>query len=340
MSENVKFTWKDVMKYREFLFGLAAVWIVFFHIRAMVGVPREGALRGFLSLGNIGVDIFMFLSAVGLSYSIEKNSLRDFYKNRIIRLWVPFLIICVPYYMWRDSVTGITLERIHCFILDTTAINFWIKAKVPFWYVSLATAMYIFYPLLYKIYRRERRYLILLGIVCVALEIFLVEKGIYTYSEKALSRIPIILTGIYMSDTVKENREIKGWQILLSLIVLIGMLWWQSSFPHTLNIMYDRFVYAVITIPMIILITWAMEKIKRFKIQTGIYKFFFFFGGFSLELYLVHNAITRILKYYDLLYYPPYTYYLWIFPVSIVLAIIFNKIAGKIVNTIPQKHSR
>ena len=64
MRENTKFAWKDVMKYREFLFGLAAVWIVFFHIRAMVGVPREGVLRGFLSLGNIGVDIFMFLSAV------------------------------------------------------------------------------------------------------------------------------------------------------------------------------------------------------------------------------------------------------------------------------------
>ena len=328
-----KFNWKNVMKYRNFLFGFAAVWIVFFHIRAMVGAPKDGLLRGFLSLGNIGVDVFMFLSAVGLSYSIEKNSLKEFYKNRFLRLWVPFLIICVPYYMWRDSATGITLERIHCFILDTTAINFWIKAKVPFWYVSLATAMYLFYPLLYKIYRRDKRYLFLLGTACVALEIFLVESGIYTYSEKALSRIPIILIGIYMSDIVKENREIKNWQVLLSAIVFAGMLCIQYFLPRNLNIMYDRFIYGIITVPMIILIAWAMEKLRKIKLGESVYKFFCFFGGFSLELYLVHNGITRILKFYDILYFPAYTYYLWVFPLSVVLAIGFNKIAEDIVSS-------
>ena len=328
-----KFNWKTVMKYRNFLFGFAAVWIVFFHIRAMVGTPRTGFLRELLSLGNIGVDIFMFLSAVGLSYSIEKNSLKEFYKNRFLRLWVPFILICVPYYMWRDSATGITLERIHCFILDTTAINFWIKAKVPFWYVSLATAMYLFYPLMYKIYRKDKRNLFVVGILCVALEIFLVEKGIYTYSEKALSRIPIVLTGIYMSDMIKENREIKNWHLILSGIIFIGMTYVKNNLPYSVNIMYDRFIYGIITVPMIILITWFMERIRKIKVGEGIYKFFCFFGGFSLELYLVHNGITRILKYYDILYYPAYTYYLWIFPLSIVLAIGFNKIAEDIVSS-------
>ncbi len=334
MNDMGKFTWKDVMKYRNFLFGFAAVWIVFFHIHDMIRVPHSGFLARFLHLGNISVDIFVFLSAVGLSYSIENNSLKEFYKNRFLRLWVPFLIICVPYYMWRDSVTGITLERVWCFILDITATNFWLKAKVPFWYVSLATAMYIFYPLLYKLYRKDKRYLVLLGIICVAIEIILVQGGIYTYSEKALSRIPIILIGIYMSDIIKEKREIKRKGLLLNALIFAVSLAVYIVLDPIVHVMYKRFIYAFMTVPMIVLLAYAMEKLKAIKIGENIYKFFCFFGGFSLELYLVHNGITRILKYYDLRHYPPYTYYLWIFPVSIVIALAASKAAGKIVNKV------
>lgn len=332
-----EFSWKDVIKYRNFLYGLAAVWIVFFHIHDMLRVPGEGFIARFLHLGNISVDIFIFLSAVGLSFSIEKNSLKEFYKNRFLRLWVPFFIICVPYYMWRDSVTGITLERIQCFLLDITALNFWLKQKVPFWYVSLATAMYLFYPLLYKIYRKNKNYLVLFGFFCVIAEIVLMENGIFTHAEKALSRIPIILIGIYISDIIKENREITKKQLAYSAVIFVLSLILYLILDPIVYVMYKRFIYAFMTVPMLVLIAYLMEKIKGFRIQNVIYRFFCFFGGFSLELYLVHNAITRILKYYDLRHYPAYTYYLWIFPVSVVLAIIYNKIAENIVKEKEQK---
>lgn len=334
------FNWKSVMKYRNFLYGLAAVWIVFFHIHDMIRIPKSGALMRFLHLGNISVDIFIFLSAVGLSFSIEKNSLKDFYKNRFLRLWVPFLIICVPYYMWRDSVTGITLERIQCFFLDVTAVNFWLKQKVPFWYVSLATAMYLFYPLLYQLYRKNKKYILITGIVCVLAEIILMENGIFTHAEKALSRIPIILIGIYMSDIIKENREITKKHLVFSAVLFVLSLITYLILDPIVYVMYKRFIYAFMTVPMLVLIAYLMEQIKELKVQEKIYKFFCFFGGFSLELYLVHNAITRILKYYDLRHYPAYTYYLWIFPVSVVLAIMYNRLAEVIVNKIDQRKGK
>ena len=330
----INFNWKTVMKYRNFFFGLAAVWIVFFHIHDMIRIPKSGALMRFLHLGNISVDIFLLLSAVGLSYSIEKNSLKEFYKNRFLRLWVPFLIICVPYYIWRDSVTGITLERVQCFLLDITAVNFWLKQKVPFWYVSVATAMYLFYPLLYWLYRKNKNYIPLIGVIFVITEIILMENGIFTHAEKALSRIPIILVGIYLSDIIKENREITKKQLVFHTVLFTVSLVTYLILDPIVYVMYKRFIYAFMTVSMLVLIAYAMEKIKAYKLHERIYKFFCFFGGFSLELYLVHNAITRILKYYDLRHYPAYTYYLWIFPISVVLGIMYNRIAVKIVKKI------
>ncbi len=328
------FSWKNIMKYRNFLYGLMAVWIVFFHIHDMIRVPKDGALAGFLHLGNIGVDVFLFLSAVGLSYSIEKNSLKEFYKNRFLRLVVPFMIICIPYYMWRDSVTGITLERIGCFILDITAINFWLKEKVPFWYISLAIVLYALYPLFYKLYRKNKIYIALLIILWIPFEIILINRGVLVHSEKALSRVPVFLIGVYVSDYIKENRSINKKHIIMSVFIFITtFLIYYILDTQRYPIMYKRFTYAVMVIPMIIIITYVLEKLKAFRFTDSFVKFFTFFGTISLELYLVHNAITRILKYYDLRHFAPYTYYLWIFPVSVILSVIYNKISNKINHT-------
>ena len=240
------------------------------HIHDMIRIPRSGALMRFLHLGNISVDIFLFLSAVGLSYSIEKNSLKEFYKNRFLRLWVPFLIICVPYYMWRDSVTGITLERVQCFFLDITAVNFWLKQKVPFWYISVATAMYLFYPLLYRLYRKNKNYIPLIGVICVITEIILMENGIFTHAEKALSRIPIILVGIYMSDIIKKNCEITKKQLVFHSVLFTVSLITYLILDPIVYVMYKRFIYAFMTVPMLVLIAYGMEKIKAYKLAIKI----------------------------------------------------------------------
>ena len=329
------FSWKSVMKYRNTIYGMAAVWIVFFHIHDMIRIPKDTALATFLHFGNIGVDIFLFLSAVGLTYSIEKNSLREFYKNRILRLIIPFAVICIPYYMWRDSVTGITLERIQCFILDITAVNFWLKEKVPFWYVSLAIVLYLIFPLLYKLYRKNKAYLVGLIILSIAAEIFLINNGILLHAEKALSRFPIFMVGIFLSDYIKENKTITiKHNVMLLLAFIISFYVYRILDTGGVYIMYKRFTYILMTVPLIVITAFCAETLKRFSFYENFCRVFDFFGAISLELYLVHNAITRILKYYDLRDYPPFTYYLWIFPVSVVLAMIYSKISAKIVEKI------
>lgn len=93
------FNWKILMKYRNTLYGICAVWIVFFHVYNLLYQPKIHIISQLISMGNMGVDVFLFLSAVGLAYSLEKNTLVDFYKNRVLRVYFPFLIISVPFFL-------------------------------------------------------------------------------------------------------------------------------------------------------------------------------------------------------------------------------------------------
>ena len=57
-------------KYRTTLMGIAAIFIILCHI-PQYGVEVHHTLRSILIYGNIGVDIFLFLSGLGCYYSCQ-----------------------------------------------------------------------------------------------------------------------------------------------------------------------------------------------------------------------------------------------------------------------------
>lgn len=61
----------DLSRYRTELMGLSAVLILICHAYAYVELPE--VVRYMLSLGNMGVDLFLFLSGMGMWYSLSKN---------------------------------------------------------------------------------------------------------------------------------------------------------------------------------------------------------------------------------------------------------------------------
>lgn len=85
-------------KYRTAIMGFAALWILFSHVwlRVFYSIPFLSHIEEFIKkIGFCGVDIFLFLSGLGLTFSIKKHSTKDFYYNRIKRILLPFLIISI-----------------------------------------------------------------------------------------------------------------------------------------------------------------------------------------------------------------------------------------------------
>ena len=64
------FQLSEISEYRTELMGFSAILILICHSVAYIEMPR--ILHYVLSLGNIGVDLFLFLSGMGMWFSITK----------------------------------------------------------------------------------------------------------------------------------------------------------------------------------------------------------------------------------------------------------------------------
>lgn len=82
--------WGDLSKYRNQLYGLSMIWIVIFHVyETFFDKLNFNWISSIIfNSGNIGVDIFLFLSGISMRYSMKKyndlnkTNLLDFYKRR------------------------------------------------------------------------------------------------------------------------------------------------------------------------------------------------------------------------------------------------------------------
>ena len=92
--------WGLVSQYRSQLFGFAILWIMCMHSREFTPIPDNPLLSqsllydGIILVGGVGVDMFLFLSGIGLYYALEKRpTLKQFYFRRFKRLLIPYCVI-------------------------------------------------------------------------------------------------------------------------------------------------------------------------------------------------------------------------------------------------------
>lgn len=75
------YTWDIVLRKRKELFGLSIFGILLFHIYCSYGLNHsllDSTLGLFLIRGNIGVDVFLLLSAIGLYNSLSINNIQQY----------------------------------------------------------------------------------------------------------------------------------------------------------------------------------------------------------------------------------------------------------------------
>ena len=88
----------NISRFRGELMGAAMLFIILFH----VGLPREDAFYGLRRMGNVGVDMFLFLSGIGLWFSWMKNpDTKRFFIRRYLRIYPAWLIIACLFYIPR-----------------------------------------------------------------------------------------------------------------------------------------------------------------------------------------------------------------------------------------------
>ena len=90
MNTRDKPNYNLISKYRTVLMGIAIILIMFCHMdvaQTHNDIPSTSLARA-LHFFTVGVDVFLFLSGVGLyySYTKKKQSYGEFEKKRLVRM--------------------------------------------------------------------------------------------------------------------------------------------------------------------------------------------------------------------------------------------------------------
>lgn len=200
---------------RQILMGLALIWIYLFHAKRF-GVSIIDKINDY---GWIGVEVFIFLSAIGLACSLEKNSITQYFKNRfkrIIPTWIVVLILIhIIGVVGNHFIPGLPFHYpsgLKQSILWYTGLGFWLSPIIGNspnncyeWYVPTILVFYLIAPLLSK--RNIKTLVVILAcamvLVCIQHETHFCKE-----IEIATSRLPIFIIGfVYYYCCKKETWE-------------------------------------------------------------------------------------------------------------------------------------
>ena len=191
---------------RPFLMGVAMIMVIVYHFFCWVYNPI-----GPLNIGYVGVDIFLFLSGLGLSYSYEMNSITQFYKNRIKRIYPIYLIsVLTTYLIFKSNWSNFDL------FANIVTIGLYTKGGVYRydWYLESLFTLYILFPLFYYYGKLKIKGVIIL---LLAVTFLLYNYDIPWWYDCILGRLPVFLYGIIFKDCVKSYKTICLVGILLYL---------------------------------------------------------------------------------------------------------------------------
>lgn len=191
----------NISKYRSSLMGIAMLSVFLFH---SMGDWMPPFIHKIAANGAVGVDVFLFLSAMGLTYSITKNpDVMAFYKRRVWRIMPTYWLImsCVYLFVFALMVEQIMPENYYPIprngwqiVQAYTTLGYWMKDGIYYlWYIPAILLLYLLFPLINKIFMVSK-WTYVLALV-PAIVIAFAHPDIAWYHNCLLYRVGIFLWG-------------------------------------------------------------------------------------------------------------------------------------------------
>lgn len=279
---------QNISRYRGELMGAAMLFVILFH----VGLPREDAFYGLRRIGNIGVDMFLFLSGVGLWFSWTKRpSLKHFFTRRYLRIYPAWLIIACLFYI-PDFLGPRQFSTNIIDLLGDVLINwdFWLHDELSFWYIPATMMLYLFAPAYMQLIIKHPVYRwlpVVMIMWCILVQYVTPIHAAVGHLEIFWSRVPIFFIGINFGKAVKEKRCMDGaslWLIMLVFVMAFASSVFLEQVRHgQFPLFIERMLYIPLTVTAILLLNRVFRRTPKWFNAT-----FREVGALSLEAYLIH----------------------------------------------------
>lgn len=306
-QEVIGLTYGALSKYRGFLMGFAILWVMYFHIPLKFATEVGWFIH---RIGFYGVDIFLFLSGLGVYYSLTKrpNVLR-FYKARLIRILPAYIIVaCASYCLLRLDRAG-ALD----FFYYISGIGYWTRHARFDWYIPTQLAFYLITPMFLFFYKKlSGKKQIIYIVACMSLSVPLCVIMYYNdliYLWGTAVRLSVFLLGIHTGRLAAQDKKVTKTSLILNIAAFIvgtflayylnGCVKEPEYIKNGLNC-YPALLMMPSFCLLVSLGLSALNK-KLPKLEKVITFPFDFLGKYSLELYLLHQRLQSIIpKYFEI----------------------------------------
>lgn len=275
--------------------GIATLWIVFFHAGFDVNIP---VLHFIKQVGYGGVDIFMFLSGIGIWFTYEKNvDIVAFLKRRLWRILPCYLPIFMIWYfvkMLKDCPS--VIEAGKDFLGNVFMLGWWFGGNNQFnWFVQAIFVFYLLSPIAYAMIKSFRNIKQDMIFVIVFLCVGIIFTG--NVSLMAVSRFPIFLLGIIIAkhDFFVESHNFKwvlGISVFVGIIGLYIAIERYSSYLWSYGLWWYPFL--VITPGLCMGLGNTLNWIAGYGVFKPVNELLKISGECSLEIMLVQIALFNL----------------------------------------------
>lgn len=266
----------------------------------------------FSKIGQLMVTSFLFYSGYGIYESIKhkENYIDNFFKNRILKLFVSFAFaLCL--YMILNLIIGktYTIKHILLSFIGITSIG------NSNWYMFATFCMYFF--ILFSFKKDDINALLLSLILTVCYILFVMKFIGYAWWCNTILCFNAGMFFSYFKDKILFFLDnISHYLLSLVILILIFLLACINNFGY--------FTYELISLSFIMIVVMLSLKIKVGN------KYLLWLGKNTFNCYVLQRLVYIFYDYVGLSKYNIYLYFALSISTIFILVCIFNKILSKI----------
>lgn len=284
---------------RSLLMGLAIISVMIQHTYAWLNVDTNNLIvRVLISpFGLFFTNTFLLVSGYGIYYSLNNNRhICQYYKKRISRVYLPFILISFPFYLiWYICDGGI-----FDFLLNVTSLYSLLELNNGMWYITASMMMYLVAPLLFKVAVRSTITVYLIAAIIFDVLYLLLLYLDPNYIDKTgilWEKLATFVIGmLFASIALNKKSDTKYGGIILGVCFCVFII---------LNYLRDSiewlpFLYQRIKEILSLIVFTIVIHYKKSLLPKVFFHIVEWFGRYTLELYIVHMLMYQTLDYLNL----------------------------------------
>jgi len=253
----------------------------------------EWIIQGFFSFfGHYGVQVFLFLSAYGLTkkYLNGTHPYFAYLRHRILKIYPAFLFSMVVWILYLGMIHGGVPYMIKILSSSWESLLYKLsfvanfiphelyKINGPWWFVSLIVQFYVLFPLMFRLFQRYGAIaLILLSLMGLILTATLQPYVQFPLAGTILTHLPELSLGIFFA--AKGEVRLPYW-----LLGATALLFWLGN-------LYPLFWYG--SFVTITLLTMVLFQLIQRTSTPWIRDKVLFVGGISMYIFYINGFMRQ-----------------------------------------------